>query len=144
MRYISYNNLGQITSGRLVYFRSTDVEQRNYERLLWSVPDEWLYHMSRGKGIIVNDISSNGKGKIERIFIPVLSDVLRTIYLNIPPSSKNLMHHYLLAIKTIAENKSLATKYRFWKDKIRCVHIIARTKIMKEPNCLHKDKNHLK
>lgn len=47
---ILYSNLTQNISGnRFVYLRSTDVEQMNWERLLWSVPDEMLYFMSLGE-----------------------------------------------------------------------------------------------
>ena len=59
-----YYNLSQHSGERLVYFRSTDVEQNNYHRLLWSVPDEWLYLLSKNKSILVIDKS---KKKMERL-----------------------------------------------------------------------------
>jgi hypothetical protein len=138
LRYEQYNNLGQLIHGRLVYFRSTDVEQKNYERLLWSVPDEWMYHLSCNKKILLNDISSNHKGKIERIFLPVLSDLLNNILLNKPIKNKQLKQHFELALNEVEKNKSLKTKFIFWKGKIKQeIEIVGKTMVVKkEPNPL--------
>jgi hypothetical protein len=139
---ITYNNLGQITKGRLVYFRSTDIEQKNYHRLLWSVPDEWLYLLTKGDQITINDISSNKKGKVERIFIPVLNDLLNFIWLAEKPKNNNLQHHLEFAIQALDDDSMLHRKFMFWtklcKEK---VEIVAKTKIVdKEPNPLSEKK----
>lgn len=134
----TYNNLTQIVTGRLVYFRSTDVEQKNYHRLLWSIPDEWFYLLSKEEKIIIKDKSSNHKGKIERIFIPVLIDLFNFIYLGLPPKRKDLKYHFDKAIKEIRKDKSLETKLKFWINKIKKINIQAITKIVKkEPNLLN-------
>lgn len=127
-----------MTDGRLVYFRSTDIEQKNYHRLLWSIPDEWFYLLATGKEIIVNDISSNKKGKVERIFLPVLCDILNYLLLDIEPKNKVLSSHFSLAIDEINRDISLKTKIMFWKGKIKKQIIInGLTTIMKEPNPLN-------
>jgi hypothetical protein len=138
-KIVKYNNLGQITTGRLVYFRSTDVEQKNYHRLLWSVPDEFLFHFYKGNKIIINDISKHRKGKIERIFIPVLRDLLNSLYLGLPIENKNLSAHYNLAKEALLSDKSLKRKYLFWKGKIKNKIEIEGKTIRKtaEPNLLN-------
>jgi len=139
MKVIEYNNLGQIIKGRLVYFRSTDIEQKNYHRLLWSVPDEWFYLLAKGHRIIVNDISSNKKGKVERIFIPILCDLLNYILLDKEPINKQLLAHFNIAMNEIDIDSSLRKRITFWRGKInKNIEIIGRTKIAKEPNPLMK------
>jgi len=134
---IRYYNLSQCEGDRVVYLRSTDVEQKNYERLLWAVPDEWLYRLYRRDTILIIDISSNGKGKIERIFIPVLVDVLRKVLLGKEPINKHLTAHINLALGTLNSNTLLMTKYKFWRGKINAIDIVARTiSVEKEPNPL--------
>ena len=112
-----YNNLSQLLEGRLVYFRSTDIEQKNWHRLLWSIPDEWFYLLSQGEKIIVWDISSN-KGKIEHIFIPVLNDLLNQIFLGDVPRAKSLREHFYFASEALNQDRSLKTRILFWKGKI--------------------------
>ena len=139
MKVIKYNNLGQMIKGRLVYFRSTDVEQKNYHRLLWSVPDEWFYLLAKGNRIIVNDISSNKKGKVERIFIPVLCDLLNYILLDKEPINKQLLAHFNIAMNEINIDSSLRKRIIFWRKKInKVVDITGNTTISKEPNPLMK------
>jgi len=137
---IIYKNLTQITNGRLVHFRSTDVEQKNYHRLLWSVPDEFLFHFYKGDKIIVYDISTHKKGKIERIFIPVLRDLLNFIYLDLPIENKGLIEHFNFAIKSLYSDKYLKRKFLFWKGKIRNkIEIEGKTiQVKAEPNPLYK------
>ena len=137
-KIITYNNLSQMTEGRLVYFRSTDVEQHNFHRLLWSVPDEWLYILSQENTIFVKDKSTHKRGKIERIFIPTLTDLLSFIYLDKAPENKNLYPHFNKALKALKEDKNLYRKYAFWKGKIKEVKIKVETiKVDKEPNLLN-------
>ncbi len=125
---IYYDNLSQSTGTRVVYLRSTDVEQRNYRRLLWSVPDEWLYLLSQNNSIVVRDISS-GKGKIEHIFIPILTDVLNALYAGLSPQHNNLKDHYVSAWQMLAEDNQLMTKFKFWKGRISCPVSIGATTI---------------
>ena len=130
---MTYHNLTQNTEGRLVYFRSTDVENKHYHRLLWSVPDEWLYLLSQGEKITLIDKSSNNTGKIERIFVPVLIDVLRYFLLNLLPKNKNLTYHFCCACQAIREDAMLKKKFTFWRGKIKKIDIAAKTiKIEKE------------
>lgn len=126
---VIYHNLGQCVDGdRFCYFRSTDVEQLHYQRLLWSVPDEMLFFLSRGYEIEIVDKSSNGKGKIERIFVPVLRDVLCSLYVlpNEVPA-KRLLQHFQSAYRELMENTLLRKKFLFWDGKIQKVCITART-----------------
>jgi len=115
---ITYYNLTQCadrdTSRRFVYFRSTDVEQKNYTRLLWGVPDEWLYFLSLGKQIKIIDKSSNGTGKIERIFIPVLNDFLNWLYFDFVPSNKRFSAHAEYA-QIMLRDHFLHHKFLFWQ-----------------------------
>ena len=114
-----YYNLTQFYSvrKRLVYFRSTDVEQGNWDRLLWSVPDEMLFLIARGYEIIIYDKTSNGKGKIEKIFVPVLEDLLNYIYFGFAPKYKRLRSSFVKALKVLNDNSKLFTKFMFWKDR---------------------------
>lgn len=137
-RQVIYYNLSQCSGEKMVYFRSTDIEQKNYHRLLWSIPDEWFYWLYKGKEIKVIDKSSNRKGKVERIFLPILCDVLNKIYFNDEPKNKSLINHYELAFNHIDLDTSLRTRVLFWKGKIQDrVSITGETIIVeKEPNPL--------
>jgi hypothetical protein len=114
-----YWNLSQCIGDRQVYLRSTDVEQKNYHRLLWAVPDEWLSILMNGNAIMVYDKSSNRRGKIERIFIPVLNDLLNYIYFGREIENKCLKHHFQFAIDALNKDKHLLKKYTFWKRYMR-------------------------
>ena len=129
-----YYNLTQASGNRVVYFRSTDIEQHNYSRLLWSIPDEWLYFLSQGEDILVIDRSSN-RGKIEHIFIPVVNDILKSLYLDEFPAHPNLKQHFEMALLALSLDVFLRTKFTFWRGKIKHVNIIAKTiHVKKERN----------
>ena len=133
-----YNNLGQMIEGRLVYFRSTDIEQQNYHRLLWSIPDEWLYLLSQDNQIIIKDKSTHKRGKIERIFVPVLNDFLNFIYLNKVLKNKNLKYQFQRMLEALTNDRSLYRKFYFWKGKIQHIKIIGFTiHVKKEENPLN-------
>ncbi len=136
---MEYNNLSQNIIGRLVYIRSTDIEQGNWHRLLWSVPDEWLYLMSKGEPIFLTDKTSNSNGgKVKKIFCPVLIDVLNFLFLGIQPVSNCFKWHYQKAMSALNEDKSLKRRFLFWKKKIISpVSVIGKSVIVaKEPNPL--------
>ncbi len=122
-----YNNLSQCKGKLMCYFRSTDVEQKNYERLLWSVPDSMLYHLSQNEMITIIDKSTKPKGKIERIFVPVLNDVLNHLYFKEEPKHPDLKYHFDLALLTIRMSNLLKTKFMFWKQHIKQVKIYGMT-----------------
>lgn len=134
----TYYNLGQCITFPLVYFRSTDVEQKNYKRLLWSVPDEWLYILSIWWEIYIIDKSIKDKNKIERIFIPVLNDLLNYLFNNVVPTDKALAHHFAAAYTELLSDNMLMKKFLFWKNKVNnLVKITCKTiKVNKEPNPL--------
>jgi len=135
-----YSNLTQcLISHRLVYLRSTDVEQLNYHRLLWSVPDEWFYFLHLGEEIIIIDKSKHKRGKIERIFIPVLVDLLNYLYFKKNPKNRYLIQHFNKALEILNTERDLYTRYLFWKNRIKEVKIRAITmQVKKEPNLIHK------
>lgn len=119
-KQIWYRNLTQeipnITPiNRLCYFRSTDVEQKNYERLLWSVPDEILFQLAKGYLIIITDSSTKTKGKIERIFIPVLKDILNYLWFGMGRTGSSPEHHNF-ALEALEKNNSLKQKFLYWKN----------------------------
>lgn len=130
-----YYNLTQCAQRPAVYFRSTDVEQMNWHRLLWSVPDEWLFLLYCGESICVID-KSTGRGKIERIFIPVLNDLLTFLIEDKQPSHKDLLPHFAAALEALKADKSLRCKFTFWTDRITGpIHIGAMTvKVDREEN----------
>lgn len=139
METITYYNLSQNTNGRLVYFRSTDVEQKLWKRLLWSVPDEMLYHIANEKQIKIIDKTSNIRGgKIKRIFIPVLNDLLAHLYFSSKITNTHLLNHLSLALDNIMMDKLLETKFMYWKKNIKIlIPIIGEDIIIdKEPNPL--------
>jgi len=131
-----YYNLTQCSGDRVVYFRSTDIEQKNYERLLWSVPDEWFFLFYKGEPIHVVDKSTHKRGKIERIFIPVLNDLLNAMWFGDKPKNTNLSEHFLFASKTIHDCKNLRRRFDFWFKKIsnRIIITCATIKVDKEDN----------
>ncbi|HII94373.1 MAG TPA: hypothetical protein HA367_01320 [Candidatus Methanofastidiosum sp.] len=122
-----YGNLTQCPMERNVYLRSTDVEQCNWTRLLWSVPDEWFWLWNRGEEVKLFDCSIKPHGKIERIFIPVLIDVLNYLWFGIPPVNKKLKSSYQQAIDVLENNAILYTKYLFWMGKVKEVKLSCET-----------------
>ena len=122
-----YGNLSQCPMERNVYLRSTDVEQCNWTRLLWSVPDEWFWLWNRGEEVKLFDCSTKPHGKIERIFIPVLIDVLNNLWFVHPPANKKLKHSYQQAMDVLENNAILYTKYGFWRGKIKEVKLSCET-----------------
>lgn len=111
----------------MCYFRSTDIEQKNWKRLLWSFPDEMLYFMSLGKKIQIVDKSTKERNKIERIFVPVMQDLLNWLYFGNPPQNKHLNPHFAIAKCFLQEDNLLMTKFMFWKKRIKNVKIVAKT-----------------
>jgi len=100
---------------RWIYLRSTWVEQMNYKGLLWSVPDEILMYLARGEIVYIVDASSNEKGKIERIFVPTLKALLERIWLK-KEYKICCQAHVEKAMETLCLDKSLSTRFLFWKD----------------------------
>ena len=135
---IIYNNLGQCTGHRVCYLKSTDVEQNNWHRLLWSVPDEMLYFLSLNREIIIFDKSRHKHNKIERVFIPVLIDLLNYLYFKEKPKNKQYLCSYIKAVEAIEKDKNLYKKYIFWKEKIKNINIRCITiRVGKEPNLIY-------
>ena len=135
-----YYNLGQWIGHRLCYFRSTDIEQKNYNRLLWCVTDEMLYFLSKGDTIIINEKSIKAHGKIERIFVPVLNDFLNYLYFKKEPGNKHLKHHFNYCLEAVLKDKQLLKRFEFWRKRTKKeVKIICKTKRVKiEPNVIYK------
>lgn len=123
---MEYHNLTQSTGTRMCYFRSTDLEQKNWKRLLWSFPDEMLYLMAKGEEIVIIDKSTKPKNKIERIFVPVMNDLLNLLYFNLKPKNKQLSNHFIIAKQELNE-VHLLTKFMYWKKFIKKVSLTART-----------------
>ena len=123
-----------VYSGRRVHyccFRSTDVEQQNYRRLLWSVPDEMLLFLALGKEVVVLDGSVKGKGKVERIWIPVLRDILRFHWRRAEPREKRLKPSFSAAYSVLLDDTQLRTRFDYYgeiADKYRSeIRLEART-----------------
>jgi hypothetical protein len=114
MNKVVYHNMTQCFGPRLCYFRSTDVEQKNYHRLLWSVTDEMLYlSLIKGQKIVVIDRSTKRRNKIHRVFLPVLESFLNATYAQHLSASKRQMEAALLA------DPSLKTRFDFWRTRAR-------------------------
>jgi len=133
---MKYCNLTQNQGSRNCYFRSTDIEQKNWKRLLWSVPDEMLYFMSLGKRIDIVDKATKDRNKVERIFVPVLNDLLNWLYFKREPKNRQLIAHFSLAYDEMMWDKMLYTKFKFWKKHIKKVDIRAKTIRVKKETCL--------
>lgn len=112
-----YYNLTQCADveGRKCYLRSTDVEQMNWRRLLWCTPDEMLFELATGGPVTIIDRSSNGRGKIERIFVPVMVDVLRWIWFDESPSFRQYAAHYEAALAEIGKDRMLHTRLAYYR-----------------------------
>ena len=138
-RYIIYCNLSHWLCNRVVYLKSTDIEQMHYERLLWSIPDDWFYQWYKKNTIVLKEKSTHiDGGKIIRIFIPVLIDLFRKIYFNQDELvNKKFINHFNLAYQTLTSNKLLYTKYMYWKGLIEEIKIkVVYKKVDKEVNLL--------
>jgi len=124
---------------RQIYLRSTDIESSNWVRLLWSFTDEMLYLMSRGEPITIIDKSIKQHGKIERIFIPVMNDLLNLIYFDQEPQNKRVLSSFELAFEALKSDNLLKTKYLYWKGKIKKVELYGITiRVDREPNPLER------
>lgn len=135
-----FYNLSQCATqtGRKIYLRSTDIEQRHWRRLLWSMPDEALMELALGGMVEIVDMSTKQCGKIERICIPVLLDVLRQLWFREPPVSPMYRAHFHKAMREIEADTLLRSKYEYWKRLVpyqidlRAVTI----QVEREPNLL--------
>ena len=143
MSLIEYHNLSQFADEklRLVYLRSTDIEQMNWHRLLWSVPDEWLFYLFGGHDIILYDKSSNSMGKIEKIFCPVFNHVLSQILFGGSAIKHQMIEHIRAAEAALEADKSLRTKYKFWTRgrSNRGVVYVKTVRVDREENPLRKE-----
>jgi len=131
MNKVVYRNLGSNSGERMMYLRSTDVERKNWASLLMSFPDEALFHMTKGRKIVIEDKCNKKKGKIQRIFAPAFSDFIRFLQKK-EPINKKVLQHRNFAIQAYKENKILKRKYHFFKDKITNINIIGRTIFVKK------------
>ena len=130
---MKYYNLTQTNGTRNCYFRSTDVEQKNWRRLLWSVPDEFLYFWSIGKEVVIIDKSTKPRNKIEKIFVPVLVDLLNFLYFKKRSGNVPLLPHFKKGLIELENDRLLFTKFYFWRKRIKKIRIKAITiKIPKE------------
>jgi hypothetical protein len=136
---MKYENLGQCVGERVVYIRSTDIEQMNWHRLLWSIPVEWYYLWSIGESVELHDITSNSRGgKVKRIFAPVLIDALSLVLLDQFCREKTLRAHVDAAMAAITEDKSLKTHIMFWRGRINKIRLVVNSEYrLKEPNTIY-------
>ena len=134
MNKIMYYNLGANCGDRMMYIRSTDIEQKQWEKLLLSFPDEALFFMKKGKKIIIEDRCCKAHGKIQRIFCPAISDFLRIIS-GLKPISKQIKQHTEMALLAYEKNKIIKAKYKFFVGKLNNFTVRGRTiKMKKEPS----------
>ncbi len=114
MNKVVFHNMTQSFGSRLCYFRSTDVEQKNYHRLLWSVTDEMLYlSLMKGKKIVVIDRSTKRQNKIHRVFLPVLMALLNG------SDVAHLAASRAQAAQALDADQSLRTRFEFWRKRAR-------------------------
>lgn len=144
MTAIEYHNLTQFADDnlRLVYLRSTDIEQMNWHRLLWAVPDEWLFHLFGGRDIVLHDKSSNKTGKIERVFCPVFNHVMSQIAYGGSARKHPMIEHIRAAEVALKADRALRTKYEFWGRQLcvkRGVVAVRTIRVEKEENPLRKE-----
>ena len=92
MNKIVYCNLGANSGDRNIYIRSTDIERKRWDKILYSCSDEALYFLTKGCAIVIEDKCSKRHGKIQRIFAPVMTDFLRYLR-GLKPLNKQLKHH---------------------------------------------------
>ena len=135
---VTYYNLSQCSGERTIYLRSTDAEQKNWHRLLWSVPDELLYNLYLGNQIVIIDKSKN-RGKIEHIVVPVINDLLNSLAGIKSHRSNYLKPCFELARTALRNDTSLNRKYVFWTSKFkREICIKAKTiRVHREENPLN-------
>ena len=71
-----------------------------------------------------------------------MNDLLNNLYFDISAKNKNLVNHYLYALETMKKDKSLLTKFLYWRGIIfNLVNIIGEDIIVdKEPNPLRPKK----
>lgn len=133
MNKIVYANLGANSGDRNMYIRSTDIEQKNWESLLMSFPDEALYFMTKGKKIVIIDKSSS-KGKVQNIFCKAFQDFLRKIR-GEPVKFLDLRNHTAFALEAYRKNKPIHRKYEFFKHKLKTLEVVGKTiRMNKEPS----------
>jgi hypothetical protein len=111
----------------------------NWHRLLWSIPDEWLFLWALDKAIIVKDKTSNPRGgKIRRIFLPVAVDVLNNLLLGEETVNNQYREHFSAAVFALERDASLKTKFMFWRDKITSIRLSVEEEVIaKEPNTVY-------
>lgn len=103
---------------RHIYIKSTDIEQKRWDKILLSFPDEALFFIAKGYKIVIEDRSSQprGYGKIQRIFAPAMTDFLRYL-VGLEPLYPQVKDHTNMAIEAYKNNKVIQIKYNFFKKK---------------------------
>jgi hypothetical protein len=139
-----FHNLTQCTGERCCWLKSTDVEQSatNFRRLLWSVPDEWLHLWHIGEEVILYDESIKAHNKIERIFAPVLIDLLNCLYFNETPKNTKLKSTYEIAMNCLKNDNLLFQKFNYWRGKIDKIKLKVVTNQVKKENNRINEVNH--
>lgn len=130
MNKIVYKNLGANSGDRMIYIRSTDIEQKRWDKLLLSFTDEALFHMTMGRKIVIEDRCNKPQGKVQRIFAPAMTDFLRYLC-KLRPLHNNLKDHLQMAIRAYLENPIVKSKYDFFKKKLNNYTVRGRTIYMK-------------
>lgn len=136
MNKVVYANLGANFGKRMMYIRSTDIESKNWESLLMSFPDEALFHMTKGRKVVIIDRCCKKIGKVQRIFVPVFLDFLRRIKCQ-DIRNKALKFHIDKALQAYRSSKAIHRKYEFFKSRINVPCVVGRTiQMKKEPTIL--------
>ena len=110
----------------MMYIRSTDIEQKNWEFLLLSFPDEALYYMTLGHEIVIEDKCNKKHGKIQRVFAPAFSDFLRWL-IKKETVNKSIIYHIECAIQAYKKNKLVKRKYDFFRHKLKTCSVSGKT-----------------
>lgn len=126
MNKIVYSNLGANQGLRMMYIRSTDLEGKNWESLLMSFPDEALFHMTKGRKIVIVDRCCKKKGKVQRIFCPAFEDFLRIIR-GEKPLNLYVKDHTKEALSAYRKSRALHRKFDFFKYRLKTLRVVGRT-----------------
>ena len=99
-----------------------------------SFSDEALYFLSKGYKIVIVDKCKKKRGKVERIFCPVMENFL--CYLtDFDRYNKGLNEHTLLAIQAYNSNPIIKAKYNFFRNKLKSINVVGKTTwCKKEPS----------
>ena len=101
----------------VVHLQSSLIESKNFNRFVYSVPDDILFNLAIGNKVTIIDCSSNPVGsKVIRIGIPILKFILNRRWFNRLENGNNRLDKRWVFRISNSMKKYVKNKIDYYKD----------------------------